>query len=122
LPGFQRTIRAYRDKAPPLGRPLPGDLGKPILNAGAAPNAALEAETQRVAQETEAARISRLFAQTNQQPIPVALGAGRNWADGEPNAGPSSRRRLRAEHAGSQDGVSQRRDRPADGQRRPAAT
>jgi type IV secretion system protein TrbI len=64
--------------APPLGPPLPGDLGKPILNAGTVPNAAVSATTpdpaaQRLAQETEAARVSRLFAQTNQQPQPVSL-------------------------------------------------
>jgi len=69
-----------RQAPPPLGPPLPGDLGKPILNAGAAPNTAVPATTpdpaaQRLAQETEAARVSRLFAQTNQQPQPVSLSA-----------------------------------------------
>ena len=62
------------------GLPLPGDLGKPILNAGAAPNTVAPAttpdpEAQRRAQEIEAARLSRLFAQTNQQPQPVGLAA-----------------------------------------------
>ena len=65
-------------QVPPLGPPLPGDLGKPILNAGAAPNTAAPAagpdpQAQRLAQEAEAARVSRLFAQTNQQPQPVGL-------------------------------------------------
>jgi type IV secretion system protein TrbI len=65
-------------QAPSLGPPLPGDLGKPILNAGAAPNTTVPATTpdpaaQRLAQETDAARVSRLFAQTNQQPQPVSL-------------------------------------------------
>ncbi len=60
-------------QAPPLGPPLPGDLGKPILNAGAAPNAVPgsgatpDPEVQRRAQELEAARVSRLFTQTNDQ-------------------------------------------------------
>lgn len=61
-------------QAPPLGPPLPGDLGKPILNAGAAPNtvaATSDPETQRKSQEIEAARVSRLFAQTAQQPQSV---------------------------------------------------
>jgi hypothetical protein len=54
-----------------LGPALPGDLGRPILNAGAAPNTAVPAttpdpEAQRRAQEIEAARLSRLFAQTDQ--------------------------------------------------------
>lgn len=57
---------------PKLGPALPGDLGKPILNAqnqgkpvtvpGQGPNQA----EQRLVQETEAARVSRLFTQTGQ--------------------------------------------------------
>ncbi|MFQ3452403.1 TrbI/VirB10 family protein [Bradyrhizobium sp. UFLA01-814] len=63
-------------QAPPLGPPLPGDLGKPILNAGAAPNTVVpgvtpDPEGQHRAQEIEAARVSRLFAQTVQQPQSV---------------------------------------------------
>jgi type IV secretory pathway VirB10-like protein len=59
--------------APPLGPPLPGDLGRPILNSGAAGNttivgaSASDPEAQRRAQEGEAARVSRLFAQTNER-------------------------------------------------------
>ncbi|QRG07170.1 TrbI/VirB10 family protein [Xanthobacter dioxanivorans] len=64
---------------PKLGPPLPGDLGRPILNAQATaqppipamagmPNPALSPEEQRQQQETEAARIGRLFAQTNTRP------------------------------------------------------
>ena len=81
LPG---DYAAVPRQVPQLGPPLPGDLGRPMLNAGvqpssmpdapvpAAPAAApsqpnLEAqrraqERQRVAQEREAARSSRLFA------------------------------------------------------------
>jgi len=64
-------------QAPPLGPPLPGDLGKPILNAGAAPNTVVpgttsDPEAQHRAQEIEAARVSRLFAQTVQQPQSVS--------------------------------------------------
>jgi type IV secretion system protein VirB10 len=54
---------------PQLGPPLPGDLGKPILNAGApAPGMPMPGpspEEQRLAQEMEAARTSHLFATTN---------------------------------------------------------
>lgn len=61
---------------PKLGPPLPGDLGRPILNAqataqppipamGGMPNPALSPEEQRQQQEGEAARTGRLFAQTN---------------------------------------------------------
>ena len=56
---------------PQLGPPLPGDLGRPILNAvGAAPSA----DEQRIAQEDEAARVSRVFATTNarQETTPTA--------------------------------------------------
>lgn len=63
--------------APLLGPPLPGDLGRPILNAGAAGNttiigaSASDPEAQRRAQEGEAARVSRLFAQTNEREKPI---------------------------------------------------
>ncbi len=54
---------------PRLGPPLPGDLGKPILNAGAPapgmPVAGANPEQQRIAQEQEAARTSHLFFTTN---------------------------------------------------------
>jgi type IV secretion system protein VirB10 len=45
---------------PPLGPPLPGDLGRPMLQ-GRGPQAGADPQQQRVAQETEAARTSRLF-------------------------------------------------------------
>ena len=80
LAGLPKDYTGLPRQAPPLGPPLPGDLGKPILNAGAAPNTIVPNATpdpaaQRLAQETDAARVSRLFAQTNQQPQPVGLAA-----------------------------------------------
>ena len=62
---------------PRLGPPLPGDLGKPILNAGApAPSMASDPTQQREAQEAEAALTSHLFATTNVGPIiPASLAA-----------------------------------------------
>lgn len=67
-----------------LGPPLPGDLGRPILNAQTAaqppiptmagmPNPALSPEEQRQQQESEAARTGRLFAQTNTRPASPVL-------------------------------------------------
>ena len=60
---------------PVLGPPLPGDLGRPIHNAQVpAPGwgePAVDAEQQRVVQETEAARTSRLFATTNARERPA---------------------------------------------------
>lgn len=56
---------------PKLGPPLPGDLGKPLLNAGVttpAINAQRTPEQQRIAQENEAARTSHLFAISNPAP------------------------------------------------------
>ena len=60
-------IGVSRD-VPPLGPPLPGDLGRPIVAAQGQPGpSSLDAEQQRRAQETEAARVSRLFAPGNRQ-------------------------------------------------------
>ncbi|HLN24447.1 MAG TPA: TrbI/VirB10 family protein [Patescibacteria group bacterium] len=58
---------------PKLGPALPRDLGKPILNAQgkgqsvSVPGQGLNQVEQRRMQEVEAARISRLFAQTERQ-------------------------------------------------------
>ncbi|MBK3661056.1 TrbI/VirB10 family protein [Bradyrhizobium diazoefficiens] len=76
LAGLPKDYTGLPRQAPPLGPPLPGDLGKPILNAGAAPNTVVpgttsDPEAQHRAQEIEAARVSRLFAQTAQQPQSV---------------------------------------------------
>ena len=48
---------------PRLGPPLPGDLGRPIVAAeGQSAPTGLDAEQQRINQETEAARTSKVFA------------------------------------------------------------
>ena len=68
LIGLPRDYAGVPRQAPPLGPALPGDLGRPILNAQNAPSAgisAIDAEQQRLGQEIEAARLSRLFASTN---------------------------------------------------------
>ena len=83
--GLASAPRDYT-QVPRLGPPLPGDLGKPILDAqdrgavaalppvGALPAsqspaiAAREAARQRIAQESEAARASRLFFGGGAQP------------------------------------------------------
>ena len=74
LNGLPRDYSGLPKSVPQLGPPLPGDLGKPILNAGApAPGMPTPAqqdpeaqrlaqERQRLVQEIEAARTSRLFA------------------------------------------------------------
>jgi type IV secretion system protein VirB10 len=66
LSNLPRDYAGLPRSVPPLGPPLPGDLGRPILNAGTAGGAAQpDPEKQRIAQEQEAARLSRLFATTN---------------------------------------------------------
>ncbi|MCA1438215.1 TrbI/VirB10 family protein [Bradyrhizobium sp. BRP20] len=69
-----------RQPIPQLGPPLPGDLGRPILAAqGQSPTIGADPERQRRDQETEAARISHLFASTNGREVrePAAAGGDR---------------------------------------------
>lgn len=72
---------------PKLGPPLPGDLGRPILNAQnagqpvpappiTAPNTAMSQEEQRRFQEREAARTARLFVSTGEERGGTGGGAG----------------------------------------------
>jgi type IV secretion system protein TrbI len=68
LANLPRDYTGLPKPAPQLGPPLPGDLGRPMANAGVpAPGmpAGADPEQQRIAQEQEAARVSRLFATTN---------------------------------------------------------
>ena len=66
LSNLPRDYAGVPRNTPQLGPPLPGDLGRPILNAGTASGATPpDPEKQRIAQEQEAARLSRLFATTN---------------------------------------------------------
>ncbi|MBB4381761.1 TrbI/VirB10 family protein [Bradyrhizobium sp. SBR1B] len=70
-----------RQPIPQLGPPLPGDLGRPILAAQGRPTIGGDPEQQRRDQETEAARISHLFASTNgrevRPPSAVAVASDR---------------------------------------------
>lgn len=66
IAGLPRDYAGVPHNAPPLGPPLPGDLGRPIVSAQAQPSpSTVDPDQQRRAQETEAARVSRLFASTN---------------------------------------------------------
>ncbi len=70
LANLPRNYGELPRSVPQLGPPLPGDLGRPILNAGApapgmAMSASSNAEEQRTAQEQEAALTSHLFVTTN---------------------------------------------------------
>lgn len=67
LAGLPRDYAGVPRQAPPLGPALPGDLGRPILNGQSAPLAGMptnDSEQQRLDQEGEAARLSKLFAST----------------------------------------------------------
>ena len=83
LSNLPRDYTGLPRNVPPLGPPLPGDLGRPILAAQAngqpvtvppMPTApAADPEEQRRMQEREAARLSKLFAGTSVREQPVAL-------------------------------------------------
>jgi type IV secretory pathway VirB10-like protein len=80
LANLPRDYTGLPKTVPQLGPPLPGDLGKPIANAGAPapgmPTPGPDAEQQRIAQEQEAARTSHLFATTNVgQVVPASIPA-----------------------------------------------
>lgn len=62
LAKLPRDYTSLPPGVPPLGPPLPGDLGRPILRAQGNERLGVDAEQQRVSQESEAARTSRLFA------------------------------------------------------------
>lgn len=76
LAGLPRDYAGVPRQAPPLGPPLPGDLGRPILNAKDTSTVAIPrvgADEQRRDQEIEAARLSRLFASTSIRELPAAF-------------------------------------------------
>ena len=87
LAALPRDYSVLPRDVPRLGPPLPGDLGRPILRAqeqGApviapsAPPVPADAAAQRLAQEQEAARMSRLFVAGSgrtQGPVPAAAAA-----------------------------------------------
>jgi type IV secretion system protein VirB10 len=70
---------------PRLGPPLPGDLGRPIVAVqNQTGPLVVDPEQQRVNQETEAARVSRVFASTNVRPQSAQT------VSGEGNSTPAS--------------------------------
>ena len=77
--GLPKDYSELSRTTPRIGPPLPGDLGRPMLNAGVLPGttigttAPVDPEVQRQNQEIEAARVSRLFATAN---VRQTAGAG----------------------------------------------
>jgi type IV secretory pathway VirB10-like protein len=108
LAGLPRDYAGIPRQAPQLGPPLPGDLGRPMLNAGAAPSTvvptgpAVDPEAQRRAQEIEAARLSRLFASTNIREPPAPTLPPVAIPDG--STGPSQPPQLSTDGAFAQNG------------------
>ena len=73
LAGLPRDYAGIPREVPWLGPPLPGDLGRPIVAAQAQSGPlAVDPEQQRMSQESEAARISKVFASTNVRPPAAA--------------------------------------------------
>jgi type IV secretion system protein VirB10 len=102
LNNLPRDYTGMPKPVPRLGPPLPGDLGRPILNSGAPSPAALaspDPEKQRIAQEREAARVSRLFAVTNVQQSPATA----------PNAAGASPAAVASSGAASEFGAGDRK-------------
>ena len=86
LAGLPRDYAGIPRDVPRLGPPLPGDLGRPIVAAQTQSGPlAVDAEQQRMNQESEAARISKVFASTNVRPS-----AATTPAETTPNAVSSS--------------------------------
>ena len=126
LAGLPKDYTGLPRQAPPLGPPLPGDLGKPILNAGAAPNTVAPGDDARSGGAAPGPRDRGGAAQPSLRPDQSAAAAGRarragcDGDDGGSDAHTAGRRRRRAEHAGPQDGLPQCFDGQAHGQSRPA--
>jgi type IV secretion system protein VirB10 len=70
LENLPRDYAGIPHDVPKIGPPLPGDLGRPILNAQGTPTA-VDQEAQRAAQEQEEARTAKLFSTTNVREQPV---------------------------------------------------
>jgi type IV secretory pathway VirB10-like protein len=93
LANLPRDYTGLPRSVPQLGPPLPGDLGRPMVNAGTValgmpqPAAGPSPEQQRIAQEQEAARTSHLFTTTNgRQSASAALPTAPRLPGAAPNA------------------------------------
>jgi len=93
LAGLPRDYAGLPRPVPPLGPPLPGDLGRPLHDAPAPPAVAPgpDPEAQRRAQEIEAARLSRLFVSTSLREVPIpALAPAAPASDAGASPGPAA--------------------------------
>ena len=143
LANLPRDYSGLPRNVPPLGPPLPGDLGRPIVAAQASgqpvivppmPSApVVDPEEQRRIQEREAARLSKLFAGTNVREQPVALrtsgpdvtppppGFGPNGATAATNDDPDSRQNGQERKVAYANGPAERRTVSPDRLQAPAS-
>ncbi|HJP69970.1 MAG TPA: TrbI/VirB10 family protein, partial [Sphingomicrobium sp.] len=85
LAGLPKDYAGVPRDVPRLGQPLPGDHGRPIVAAHSSSQPgplAIDVEQQRANQETEAARTSKVFANTNVRPAPAAASSGETPSNG----------------------------------------
>src|SRR3546814_5540583 len=79
---------------PPLGAPLPGDLGRPILNhqrgLGMPPDQSADEAARRAAQEAEAERQRLVAEQRAARESSVMLQLATNPTSGSPFAAPAA--------------------------------
>ena len=143
LANLPRDYTGLPRNVPPLGPPLPGDLGRPIVAAQAngqpvtvpsMPTAPVDQEEQRRLQEREAARLSKLFAGTSvREQAATSLPSvtyRRNGSYCQPyrrtvdqwRAADGHRRRCSTERPGRQAGLRECSDRQAHRQPRSAAS
>jgi type IV secretion system protein TrbI len=74
LAGLPKDYAGIPQDVPRLGPPLPGDLGRPMLAAqDPGGPTGVDAEQQRVNQESEAARTSKVFVSAAARQIPTSL-------------------------------------------------
>lgn len=90
LDSLPRDYSGVKPKAPVLGPPLPGDLGRPILERqrqlGIAPGQEVSAEDQRLAQQAIEARESQVLFRIDNRPRSTDLADGGESVQQRPEA------------------------------------
>jgi type IV secretion system protein VirB10 len=84
LSALPRDYTGPPPEIPRLGPPVPGDIGRPVPALGLD---GVDPEQQRLAQENEAARISRLFATTSARERPATESPAAPATDQKPAPG-----------------------------------
>lgn len=111
---------------PPIGQPLPGDLGRPILNAQGGGRPQVNAEEQRLAQEQDAARTSRLFISAVSVPRETAVAPPTTTPPASsggtgPSSDPTATQNMQDQKLAFQNGATDRRTVSPDRLAKPAS-